>query len=586
MFILRSTRPLVFGLTLMLIAAIAPAALAQTKKTTQKKPVLKPAVTGKKTAAKTTTSTPAKTAAKSTEKPAVKTPEKTVAKTPAKTVEKAAEKAPVKAAEKTVEKTTAKVAEKPVAKKPVKVDEAPEEKKTINIVSERVWVPPVTVDKIKSDLNGRTIAAILPEDPGDGAETWQFSNRQPKEIEIIKRENDKDSMTIETRLSAKQPGTNFDGSIDTLKGVARLYYERNGTNWELRTIENVSLRHGDTGATVSTVTPLHADPVPNSTPRPAPQIPDAPPVNIVSNGMSLKVPAGEYQSYSFRVANRAIVTGRFQAYGGPQNDIEAYILDNDGFINWTNDHGSPAYYNSGRLTVGNISTPLSAGTYYLVFNNRYSRFDDKNVDANIQLRTDAGSLAGIGYGVGPDGGSFNGAGIGSITTMRRIYAPNANPVAPSVPPVSMVDPNTIAVNTNGARQVNNPPVQPRPQISEIAGYSSESIVSNTFSVQNKNSQAFSFVVKQGGSVRGSFNVIGRGDSDERNIEAYIMTANEYAKWSNYREAVIHYSSGRVSTGRITRNLTPGTYYLVFSNVYSMREMKTIQAEVSVEYNPR
>ncbi len=163
-----------------------------------------------------------------------------------------------------------------------------------------------------------------------------------------------------------------------------------------------------------------------------------PPVNIISNA-SLNIGAGKYQSYSFQVRDTALLTGKFRAQGGPQNDIEAYVLDQDGFLNWTNNHSAPAYYNSGRLTVGNIDTVLGAGTYYLVFNNRYSQDDRKTVEASLQLRTDQASLAGVpGVNSGSNGNGAGPSGVGTITTVRRTYAPSANPVQPYTRPAETV----------------------------------------------------------------------------------------------------------------------------------------------------
>lgn len=80
------------------------------------------------------------------------------------------------------------------------------------------------------------------------------------------------------------------------------------------------------------------------------------------------------------------VVGRFRASGGSGNDVEAYILDEDGFENFKNGHRVQTYYNSGRVTVANINVPLSSGTYYLIFSNTFSAVSNKAVNGRVALR--------------------------------------------------------------------------------------------------------------------------------------------------------------------------------------------------------
>lgn len=418
----------------------------------------------------------------------------------------------------------------------------------------KVWLPRITADKIESDLNGKIIYQVPSEEAGDGWMNWQFSYSQPKQIDILFNDTSGNNSTVEARISAQKAIPNFDGSVDRLRGTARLYYRRSGSAWWLARIENISLRHSDTGSDSRPIYPSYT--------IPAPAAPAA--VSIVPGGVTVPVAAGKYQSYSFRVSNRATVTGRFRAYGGPGNDIEAYILDQDGFTNWSNNHGAPAYYNSGRLTVGTIKTPLNAGTYYLVFNNRYSPRDAKTVEVTIELRNEN-------YGYGEPGGGTYGpyGGPGTVNTVSRVYAPSANPAPPYTP-----TPNPAP---SGGRTIPAPYYDA--PYSDVDSYSSEQIFSDTINVRNKKYEAFPFEVKQRGTVKGTFRVLDlSGD-----IEVFIMTAAEYDKWNRYREAITNYSSGRVTGGKINRSLNTGNYYLVFSNYYSSSGNKTIEANLYVEY---
>lgn len=83
-------------------------------------------------------------------------------------------------------------------------------------------------------------------------------------------------------------------------------------------------------------------------------------------------------------ASNVTLEGTFSASGGSGNDIEVYVLSQDEFVNWQNGHPVNTYYNSGRVTVGNISTrlPSGMGTYYLVFNNKFSLLSQKMVQVN------------------------------------------------------------------------------------------------------------------------------------------------------------------------------------------------------------
>ena len=100
----------------------------------------------------------------------------------------------------------------------------------------------------------------------------------------------------------------------------------------------------------------------------------------------ITVAANNYVYYQFSVSKTTTIQGRFRAEGGSGNDIECFILDADGFENWSNGHRVNTWYNSGRVTVANISARLPEGTYYLVFSNKFSMFTNKVVTATAEVR--------------------------------------------------------------------------------------------------------------------------------------------------------------------------------------------------------
>ena len=110
--------------------------------------------------------------------------------------------------------------------------------------------------------------------------------------------------------------------------------------------------------------------------------------NLV-NGI-ITVDPGGYYRVRFSVTSTmtdAAVVGSFTASGGSGNDIETYILDDMAFTNWINGHTVNTLYNSGRITVAEINTPITTpGTYYLVFNNEFSTFASKEVTTTVNLQ--------------------------------------------------------------------------------------------------------------------------------------------------------------------------------------------------------
>ena len=110
--------------------------------------------------------------------------------------------------------------------------------------------------------------------------------------------------------------------------------------------------------------------------------------DTISDG-AFSVPATGYYYTRFTLApgtTQPTVNGRFQAAGGSGNDVEVFIVDEDGFVNFKNGHSVPTFYNSGKVTQSNIEARLPGpGTYYLVFNNRFSLISPKAVTASVKV---------------------------------------------------------------------------------------------------------------------------------------------------------------------------------------------------------
>jgi hypothetical protein len=111
--------------------------------------------------------------------------------------------------------------------------------------------------------------------------------------------------------------------------------------------------------------------------------------NTITDG-ALTVNATAYSWYQFTVPNGVTsvsVNGHFTASGGIGNDIIVYVMDEDGFVNFKNGHPANTFYNSGKITQGTIGVvlPNTSGTYYLVFDNRYSLITPKAVQVNATI---------------------------------------------------------------------------------------------------------------------------------------------------------------------------------------------------------
>jgi len=79
------------------------------------------------------------------------------------------------------------------------------------------------------------------------------------------------------------------------------------------------------------------------------------------------------------------ITGRFTSQGGTDNVIEAFVFDQDNYVNWLNNTPSQALYQSGQVAVGMINLPLrQSGKYYLVFSSKRN-FVGRRLNADLKL---------------------------------------------------------------------------------------------------------------------------------------------------------------------------------------------------------
>lgn len=72
----------------------------------------------------------------------------------------------------------------------------------------------------------------------------------------------------------------------------------------------------------------------------------------------------------------------------PDNDIEVYVLSEPAFAVWQNGYATSSVYESGRVSKGEMQAELPAGpgVYYLVFSNKFTTKNAKNVNSTVLLR--------------------------------------------------------------------------------------------------------------------------------------------------------------------------------------------------------
>ena len=126
---------------------------------------------------------------------------------------------------------------------------------------------------------------------------------------------------------------------------------------------------------------------------PAPSAPPAPVFVPVTKNLvegQLIVRAGGMVKYKLQIdttkMRNPIVSGSFRASGGRGNDIQVVLADEDSLENLLNGHKVPSLYKTQPITNGKLDVPITeSGTYYLVFNNRFSMLSPKQVFADVTL---------------------------------------------------------------------------------------------------------------------------------------------------------------------------------------------------------
>lgn len=99
----------------------------------------------------------------------------------------------------------------------------------------------IAVEKIARDLVGRVVQ--ITEVTGDGTPTdWTFEADEFKQVEIVEQQASDNVATIVIYMTTRNNAGPNDDAVQ-VSGKLQLRYERQGGNWQLKAIENLSFRY-------------------------------------------------------------------------------------------------------------------------------------------------------------------------------------------------------------------------------------------------------------------------------------------------------------------------------------------------------
>ncbi len=104
----------------------------------------------------------------------------------------------------------------------------------------------------------------------------------------------------------------------------------------------------------------------------------------VADGQAVIVKAQSFVHYDFQLpAATCSISGRITGVSGGNKDFEAFIMDDDNFVNFSAGvSGARVNWQSGRVVVAPIDVSIAGpGVYHLVVSNNWSIATDKTVQA-------------------------------------------------------------------------------------------------------------------------------------------------------------------------------------------------------------
>jgi hypothetical protein len=101
----------------------------------------------------------------------------------------------------------------------------------------------------------------------------------------------------------------------------------------------------------------------------------------IGDSQPTELPSNGYREYSFTLPERACtVTGRIVGIAGGNKDFQAYIMDDDNFLNWKTSHKAKVFWQTDKVAAASINAQLQgSGTFHLVISNMFSLMTSKTV---------------------------------------------------------------------------------------------------------------------------------------------------------------------------------------------------------------
>jgi len=139
----------------------------------------------------------------------------------------------------------------------------------------------------------------------------------------------------------------------------------------------------------------------------------------------------------------------------------------------------------------------------------------------------------------------------------------------------------LAIGSNALLQAQTPPA-------------TEKITQGVYPVYARSPQVWRFTIDPktmaNATVAGRFSIT---EGVPKNIEVFVFNEENYFKWRSEDDAVkatakpIYSSGGRKADGDLNVKVTEaGHYYVVFSNLFAYEGIKTLNADVKLQYDKR
>lgn len=103
------------------------------------------------------------------------------------------------------------------------------------------------------------------------------------------------------------------------------------------------------------------------------------------------------------------------------------------------------------------------------------------------------------------------------------------------------------------------------------------IVNGEYNVPPGQYTSIPFTLRSSAAIKGSFSATATLGN---NIIVYILDQSNFALYQSGQLVSTIYNSGKVASGNIAVNLTPGTYYIILDNTYSTVSTKDVTIQVS------